>query len=117
MQAWLLALTSIALSAAGQLLLKHGLNQVQPAVSAPAFLVAALTNLRVVAGLAAYGVSLLFWLLALRQHPLSLMYPLVSLSYVAVAVGSVLFLGETLSPARIGGLAVIILGVVMVARS
>ncbi|MFZ5823580.1 MAG: cation/cationic drug transporter [Bacillota bacterium] len=118
MQAWLMALLSILLSSAGQLLIKQGLNLVQrPGLPAFAYLVAALTNLQVVSGLAAYGLGAIIWLLALRQSALSQMYPLVSLSYVLVAAGSVLLLGESLPPGRIAGLAVIILGVILVARS
>lgn len=118
MQALLLALVSILLSSVGQLLLKQGLNSLQnPGLSALSFLLTALTNLTVLSGLAAYGLGAIVWLLALRQSPLSLIYPLVSLSYVAVAAGSVLLLGEAMPPQRIAGLAVIILGVVLVARS
>jgi multidrug transporter EmrE-like cation transporter len=118
MQVWVYALTSILLSSAGQLLLKQGLNAVKnPDMPAVAFLVAALTNLQVLAGLFAYGSGAIVWLLALRQTQLSLLYPLVSLSYVAVAAGSVLFLGESLPMGRIVGIAVIMAGVVLVARS
>lgn len=75
MQAVLLALASILLSSAGQILIKQGLNMVQdPRLSAIAFLVAAVTNLRVLSGLAAYALSLTLWLLALRQSQLSLLY-------------------------------------------
>lgn len=118
MQAWLLALGSILLSSAGQVLFKQGLNMVQdPQLSPLAFLTGALTNLRVLSGMAAYILGVVFWLLALRQSQLSLIYPLVSLSYVVVAAASALWLGESLPPIRIAGLAVIIGGVILVARS
>lgn len=118
MQAWLLALASIFLAAAGQILIKWGLNgMADPDLTALGFLTAALTSVRVMTGLAAYGVSVILWLLALRTTPLTLLYPLVSLSYVLVAAGSVWLLGESMPPGRMVGIAVIMLGVVLVARS
>jgi uncharacterized membrane protein len=118
MQVWVFALTSILLSSAGQLLLKQGLNAVKnPNLPAVGFLMAALTNVQVLGGLAAYGFGVILWLLALRQTQLSFLYPMVSLSYVFVAAGAWLFLGETLSLGRIIGMAVIMAGVVLVARS
>lgn len=42
---------------------------------------------------------------------------MVSLSYVAVAAGAALLMGESLPPMRMAGLAVIIGGVILLARS
>ena len=44
-------------------------------------------------------------------------YPMLSLGYVVVAVVSVGWLGEHMTPAKIAGIALICLGVVLVTRS
>ncbi|HUX74468.1 MAG TPA: EamA family transporter [Steroidobacteraceae bacterium] len=49
--------------------------------------------------------------------PVSVAYPMLSLGYVVVAAASVLWLGETLSPAKVLGIGLICLGVVLVSRS
>ncbi|MGE5675403.1 MAG: hypothetical protein ACM3XM_16255 [Mycobacterium leprae] len=114
---WLLAVGSILLGAVGQLLIKFGLNGLGGAgTGAVAFLWSSLRSPWVAGGIGAYGLSVLLWLLALREAPLSLLYPLVSLSYVVVVAGSALLLGESLSWGRVGGIGLILLGVLVVAR-
>ena len=48
-------------------------------------------------GLAVYGLATLLWMLALKNVPLSFAYSFMALSYVAVAILSIIFLNETLS--------------------
>lgn len=118
MHTWFFALTSIFLASVGQLLLKYGLNSARTdGLSSLSYLKVVAVNPCVVGGLLSYGLSVILWLLALRQTQLSLLYPLVSLSYVLVAAGSALILGETLPPVRVVGIAVIIAGVLLVVRS
>lgn len=69
------------------------------------------------AGIAGYGSSFLVWLVALRQLPLSVAYPMLSLSYplvylVAVTVPA---FGEFADPLRTFGIALIVVGVSLVA--
>lgn len=118
MNTWFLVLTSVVLASAGQLFIKYGLNSSQTDnLPTLPFLAIVITKPYVIGGLVGYGFSLALWLLALRQAQLSLIYPAISLSYVLVAAGSILVLGETLVPGRIAGIAVIIIGVLLVARS
>jgi len=56
-------------------------------------------------------------LAALSKAPVSTAYPMLSLGYIVVACVSVLWLGETLSPAKMLGIALICAGVVLVSRS
>jgi multidrug transporter EmrE-like cation transporter len=44
-------------------------------------------------------------------------YPMLSLGYVAVAAVSVLWLGESMGPAKALGIALICAGVILVSRS
>ena len=77
------------------------------------------TVILLVAGFGCYGALLVFWLIALSRYPLSLAYPLLSLSYVVVylAAATSPLLAEPLSEARTVGIAMIVVGVVLVARS
>ena len=69
------------------------------------------------AALAAYGLSVIVWVIGLSRVPVSQAYPLLSLGYVLTALGAWALLGETLSVQRIFGIAVIIGGVFLVSRS
>jgi multidrug transporter EmrE-like cation transporter len=57
------------------------------------------------------------WLAALAKAPVSVAYPMLSIGYILVAWASVVWLGETLSPAKMLGIALICIGVVLVSRS
>lgn len=93
-------LTSIGLAAAGQLLLKAGMNQVGVVAGIDSFRAVVdvagevLGTWQVIAGLGAFGVSAAFWLVALSRVPLSVAYPVASFSYVLILVFSVVILGE-----------------------
>jgi drug/metabolite transporter (DMT)-like permease len=67
--------------------------------------------------LTAYGVSVIVWIVGLSRVPVSQAYPLLSLGYV-LNIGLAWWLfGEVPNVQRIAGVAVIIVGVVLVARS
>ena len=69
------------------------------------------TNLNMFIGYALYGTSAILLVLALRKGQLSLIYPVIALTFVWVAILSVLVLHEELSLMRIGGVITIVLGV------
>ncbi|MDP9014429.1 MAG: SMR family transporter [Pseudomonadota bacterium] len=119
---WVLILTGVALNAAAQLLLKIA---TRPLAHFSDFGMATLrysivslgTSVPFWAGMLCYGTSVCVWLAALSKAPVSTAYPMLSLGYVAVAAVSVLWLGETLSLAKVLGIALICAGVVLVSRS
>lgn len=84
---YLLALGSIALSSAAQICLKLAMRT-RPS------LWTALHQPMLYGGLAAYGLSAVLWLLVLRRLPLTQAYPLVSLNFVLVLLGSAWLLHE-----------------------
>jgi multidrug transporter EmrE-like cation transporter len=106
----LLILASVACSVTGQILLKSGAQRLA-ALQPSGFLVAAATEVRILAGLAAWGASAMFWLLVLRVAPLSRAYVLTSLSYVIVPLAGVILFGEQLRRLHGLGTALIIVGV------
>ena len=67
--------------------------------------------------LTAYGVSVMVWIVGLSRVPVSQAYPLLSLGYV-LNIGLAWWLfGEVPTAQRVIGVGVIIVGVVLVARS
>ena len=67
--------------------------------------------------LLAYGLSLIVWLVGLSRVPVSQAYPLLSLGYVINIGLAWWLLGEVPNVQRVAGIGVIVLGVVLVARS
>lgn len=109
---FVLIFTPIIIAAAGQLILKSGMNQVGVFT-----LVKAFTNPLVLTGLMFYGLSAVLWLLVLSREALSFVYPLVAFSYVLTVFLSRTILHETVPPLRWVGLGVIVVGILLVARS
>jgi multidrug transporter EmrE-like cation transporter len=70
-----------------------------------------------IAGTACYAVSLVVWILGLSRVPVSIAYPMLSVGYVVNAVAAYYLFGETLTVARWTGIAFIVLGVWLVART
>ncbi|EKE01597.1 MAG: quaternary ammonium compound-resistance protein [uncultured bacterium] len=71
----------------------------------------------IIIGIFIYVGSVGVWLMVLSRTQVSIAYPLSSLAYVTSAIAAYYLLGEDLSIIRIVGIAVILLGVYMVARS
>jgi multidrug transporter EmrE-like cation transporter len=103
-------LTGVLLNAGAQLLLKAGTN------AAPLGLRLAIEP-HILAGLACYVVSVVVWVVALSKVPVSMAYPMLSIGYVVNAIAAYYLLGETVTPMRLAGIGVIIVGVFIVARS
>jgi drug/metabolite transporter (DMT)-like permease len=69
-----------------------------------------------IAGLFGYGIAALLYMLALRKLPVSIAYPSVSFSYVLVAILAHLFFNEPLGWPQMAGIALIIVGVVLLSQ-
>jgi drug/metabolite transporter (DMT)-like permease len=65
----------------------------------------------------AYGLSVIVWLVGLSRVPVSQAYPLLSLGYVINLGLAWWLLGEVPNVQRVAGIGIIVLGVVVVARS
>src|SRR5665213_554409 len=103
----LMILVFTLLSAAAQVLLKFGTVQLKLHPT----LAGLLTNFPLIGGMALYGIGAALMVLALRHGELSVLYPLISLSYVWVAILSVVVFGEVMNPYKIGGICAIMAGV------
>jgi multidrug transporter EmrE-like cation transporter len=119
---WVLILTGVGLNAAAQLLLKVAtrplahFSDFSPATLGSAILILS-TSPPFWTGMVCYGASVCVWLAALSKAPVSTAYPMLSLGYVAVAVVSVMWLGESMSVPKVLGIALICAGVILVSRS
>ncbi|MFZ5511704.1 MAG: DMT family transporter [Pseudomonadota bacterium] len=116
-----LILVSVLLGAAAQLLLKAGasaLGRLDLALHGllPMGLKIA-SQPQILAGIACYAVSLALWIVALSRVEVSVAYPMVSLGYVVTAAAAWLLLGEDVNAMRLAGIAIIIAGVLVVAKS
>lgn len=71
-----------------------------------------------VSGVILYGLAALIWFSVLAAHELSVSYPmLVGLSFILVASGGFTFFAESVSWEKIGGMALILSGIAVMARS
>lgn len=119
------------LASVAQVLIKTGanvLNRVTPASVADvvlgsmhfqisAAILAGVTSVPLIGGLLLYGIGAAMMVLALQHGELSVLYPVISLSYVWVAILSVVIFHEHLNVFRIAGITVIIAGVAILGRS
>jgi len=103
-------LVGVLLNASAQLLLKAGTNAM------PLGLRLAIEP-HILAGLACYVVSVVVWVIALSRVPVSIAYPMLSIGYVVNAIAAWYLLGEAVTPMRLVGIGIIVLGVFIVARS
>ena len=118
----MLILSGVGLNAAAQLLLKLATRPLAhlSRFDAQTILASVLLLCRSTpfwAGMVCYAASLCVWLAALSKAPVSIAYPMLSIGYIVVAWASMVWLGETLSPAKVLGIALICVGVVLVSRS
>jgi multidrug transporter EmrE-like cation transporter len=120
MKTILLVLCSVTPAVAGQLILKYAISRLNLSMEEAGpvgYYVRLFTTPIVLLGFFMYGLSSLVWLFILSKLPLSLAYPLVSMGYVLVVFFSWLILREHISVVRMLGVAVICLGVALLAFS
>ena len=110
----------VFLNAIAQLLLKAGAGAVGPIAGWGALQRAAPTlalHPAVLGGLACYALSVVVWIVALSRVDVSVAYPMLSVGYVLNALLAMWLFGEAVSAQRWLGIAVILIGVTLVARS
>ena len=116
-----LLMTGVLLNAGAQLLLKAGTNSVGVFEFSRDNLLPVgwklATEPHIVGGLACYVISVMVWIMALSRVEVSIAYPLLSVGYVVNAIAAYYLFGEAVTPMRLAGIAVIIIGVVLVTRS
>jgi multidrug transporter EmrE-like cation transporter len=94
------------LGAAAQVLMKTGANHM-----AHSGLLGMITNLPLMGGYCLYGISTLLLVPALKDGELSLLYPVLALTYVWVTVLSFLIFHDHINPWKLAGIVLIVFGV------
>ncbi len=116
-----LIFAGVFLNAVAQLLLKAGTNAVGHFHFTLENLVPVGLRLAtqpfIVGGMVCYAISLVVWIMALSRVEVSIAYPMLSVGYVLNAIAAWYFFGEAVTPMRLAGIGIIILGVYVVARS
>lgn len=116
-----LILMSVAIAAAAQLTLKHGMDQVVTSRGQVGFdgasLRAVATTPSVWLGLVLFGSSAVIWLVVLSRTTLSFAYPFASLTYVLILLADRFLLHQRVPPLRYAGVAFIVVGIVLVAQT
>ena len=99
------AIASIALNAIAQIFMKktalHGIKPIQ-----------LLSNTSSYIALFCYGLSVILWLVALKEIKLSVAYPMQSVGYILVTIFSYFMLSEKIGIGNVIGLTLILLGAV-----
>ena len=116
----LLVVTAALIGAIGQLLLKRGMSiigEVTIGVMAKNFVLYLFTNPFIFFGLFLYGLSTVFYLTALSRGELSLIFPIISVSYIFAAIGAFFFFGEKISVVRWLGIITIVTGVFLIVKN
>ena len=98
------------IGATGQILMKHGANHLTGVG-----LIGIVTNLPLLAGYVCYGVNTLLLVMALRRGHLSVLYPIISLTFVWVTILSPIFFAEDhVNAFKVGGVTLIVTGVSLI---
>ncbi|CAA6815229.1 MAG: Unknown protein [uncultured Thiotrichaceae bacterium] len=122
---WLLLATSIIAGAFGQLFMKVGMQTLGPLnLFFNDLFALQMTWLQlqgilwVAAGIFCYIIAMGVWIYVLGHFELSMAYPMLSIGYIVVYLGAVLWprIGESFSLAKTGGILLIMLGVAIIAK-
>lgn len=117
---FLLVLFGVLLNATAQLLLKAGTNAVghfsfsKENILPIGWRLA--TEPHIVGGLSCYVISVVVWIMALSRTEVSIAYPMLSIGYVVNALAAWYLFGEAVTVVRLTGIAIIIVGVCIVAK-
>lgn len=114
-------LASVVLTGVGQLLIKRGVSTLGTIEMVPSAVFRSLTRSVlepfIVGGLFLFGVATVLWMLALSLVELSYAFPFVSLSILLTTIGARVFLRESVSTIQKVGIALICVGVGLIALS
>src|SRR5690242_17045977 len=106
----LLVFSCTVLGALAQLLIKTG------TVSIGSDLMSIVTNVPLIVGYSLYGVNTLLMVLALKDGEMSMLYPIIALTYVWATLLSYTVLGEPSNMYKKRGIVTIVIGVAVMGR-
>ena len=110
-QSMALVFCCTVLGAAAQMLMKVGLSHVsQPGI------MGYLTSLPLLGGYCLYGLNTVLMVFALRDGELSILYPIIALTYVWVTILSVVLFHETMNFFKLAGVTIVVIGVAVMGK-
>ena len=116
-----LIFTGVMLNASAQILMKAGTNAIGYFDFSAANIIPIGWKLasewHIIAALFCYALSVVIWVLALSRVPVSIAFPMLSMAYVVNALAAWYLLGEAFNPAKLVGMGVIIIGVIIISRA
>lgn len=118
----MLLLTTVALNASASLLVKKGAaalvggQKVSGGVQGMLANFLPAINVYTVVGIILLGLSFLTYIMVLSKVQLSIAQPMLAISYILVGISAHFIYGEDLSPTKLIGIGVIILGVFLISR-
>jgi len=115
---FLVLLAAILCSVLGQFTLKAGAKILGPigAGNLVEKVIAMATQPLIIAGLCMYAISSIGFIVVLSRANISIVSPLLSISYLFTVLGGKIIFNEPLPPLRLVGLALIVTGVILVLR-
>jgi multidrug transporter EmrE-like cation transporter len=108
-----LILLCTVVGAAAQVLMREGANYL-PAAGSEGMVLSLLTNWPLLAGYACLGLNTGLLVLALRNGQLSVLYPIIALTYVWVAILSPMFFEDSMNALKVIGIGFIVGGVSLI---
>jgi len=111
------SLIQCAFLAVGQVFLKFGLEKMEKFTWTLKFFRDFFTNWWMLASGLSMAAASIVWFYLLKHNDLSLVYPLISISYVFGTVAAIYIFHETVSPVRWLGVLFIMIGVAFLVRS
>ena len=116
-----LILATALLNATSQILMKTGMTQVGKfefsGASFRQMTVGAATNIFIICGLVTMVISMVTHLMSLSRFDVSFAFPFLSIAYVLVLLYGYLAMGENVTALRVAGVALVVAGTVLIARS
>ncbi len=109
---WGMLVAAICSSLVGQVLLKAGAEAMEGAS-----FFTQIFRWQTMLGLSFYGAGALLYIVALRRIPMSVALPSTAASYVVIAAIGWYFFGETIGVQRMAAIALIAVGVVLLAAA
>lgn len=117
MMKWFWVISSVLCSSTAHVFLKKGATSLLLSGSVPAKIWHVMSNLWLTGGAALHGIALVLWVIALSKMPLSVAYPFIALSYVFVSAAAWYFFNEPITPTKLAGMGLVVLGVLLISSN
>ncbi len=117
-----LIITAIFLGSIGQLMIKTGLNSFTSKFGSISIstvwgkLPGLVSMPQIILAIICFIISASFWCVVMSKRDLSQVYPFIALAHVFIALMAYIILKEQIGALRIAGIAIIIIGVIVLAQ-